>query len=259
MKSRNHRAFKEEVFGQLARVPRALSSPRRLELVDLLAQAERSVEELAELAGMSVANASQHLQVLRRAQLVVVRRAGLKVYYRLANEEVFRAWQAMRELGQRQLADLDRIVRAYLAERETLETVTAEELLRRMRTDEVIVLDVRPAVEYRAGHILGARSMPIRELQKKVAELPKQAEIIAYCRGPFCVYADEAVALLRRRGLHARWLNTGFPDWKAAGHPVAAGEFEADGITRGTADRSRRDAVVSSTGRRRTPGWRNSK
>jgi rhodanese-related sulfurtransferase len=222
MKTRQHRAFKDDVFRQLARVPKALASPRRLELVDLLAQAERSVEELAELTGMSVANTSQHLQVLRQALLVTVRREGLKACYSLANEAVFRAWQAMRELGQRQFADLDRIVRTYLAERETLETVRADELLRRMRSDEVIVLDVRPAAEYRSGHILGARSVPVRELQRRVAELPKKSEIVAYCRGPFCVYADEAVALLRRRGFRARRLDTGFPDWKAAGLPVAA-------------------------------------
>lgn len=259
MNSQTQRAFKDEVFGQLARVPKALSSPRRLELVDLLAQAERSVEELAGLAEMSIANTSQHLQVLRRAQLVAVRKDGLKVYYRLASEAVVHAWQAMRELGQRQFADLDRIVRTYLAERETLETVGAEELLRRMRTDEVVVLDVRPAEEYRSGHILGARSMPIRELEKKIARLPKTTGVVAYCRGPFCVYADEAVASLRRRGWHARRLNMGFPDWKAAGLPVAVGELDPDDATPKTTHRPRRDAVFSSAGRRRTPGRRKSK
>lgn len=222
MNSRDHRAFKNDVFRQLARVPKALSSPRRLELVDLLAQAERSVEELAELAEMSMANTSQHLQVLRQALLVTARRDGLKVYYSLANESVFRAWQAMRALGQQQFAELDRIVRTYLAERETLESVGADELLRRMRTDRIVVLDVRPAAEYRSGHILGARSVPVRELERRIAELPKKSEIVAYCRGPFCVYADAAVALLRRRGFRARRLDAGFPDWKAAGLPVAA-------------------------------------
>lgn len=237
MKTTQHRAFKDDVFRQLARVPRALASPRRLELVDLLAQSERSVEELAELTGMSVANTSQHLQVLRQALLVTVRRDGLRAYYSLANEAVFRAWQAMRELGQRQFADLDRVVRTYLAERETLETVGADELLRRMRADEVVVLDVRPAAEYRSGHILGARSVPIRELQRRVAELPKKSEVVAYCRGPYCVYADEAVALLRRRGFRARRLDTGFPDWKAAGLPIAT---ESEPGTRGRRAPSRR-------------------
>jgi rhodanese-related sulfurtransferase len=215
-----HREFKDEVFRQLARVPKALSSPRRLELVDLLAQAERSVEELAELSEMSVANTSQHLQVLRAALLVKVRRDGPKAYYALADESVFRAWQAMRDLGQRQFAELDRIVRVHFSGREKLETVSADELLRRMRKDEILVLDVRPAAEYASGHIPGARSVPIRELTRRIAELPKRAEVVAYCRGPYCVYADQAVDLLRRRGISARRLDTGFPDWKAAGLPV---------------------------------------
>ena len=221
MNATRHRAFKDDVFRQLARIPKALSSPRRLELVDLLAQSERSVDELAELTGMSVANTSQHLQVLRTALLVIVRRDGARVHYRLADQAVFRAWQAMRELGQRQLADLDRIVKTYLNERQELETVTADELLRRMRKDQLVVLDVRPAAEFRSGHIAGARSVPIRELQRRIAELPKKNEVVAYCRGPYCVYADEAVNLLRRRGFQARRLDTGFPDWKAAGLPVA--------------------------------------
>jgi rhodanese-related sulfurtransferase len=220
MNKRQHRAFKDDVFRQLARVPKALASPRRLELVDLLAQSERSVEELAELTEMSVANTSQHLQVLREALLVTVRREGPRAHYALANEAVFRTWQAMRELGQRQFAELDRIVHTYLAEREALEAVSADELLRRMRMDEVVVLDVRPAGEYRSGHIRGARSLPVHELQRRFAELPKKSDVVAYCRGPFCVYADEAVAVLRRAGFRARRLETGFPDWKAAGLPI---------------------------------------
>ena len=221
MNAIRHRAFKDDVFGQLARIPKALSSPRRLELVDLLAQSERSVEELAELTGMSVANTSQHLQVLRAALLVTVRREGAKVHYSLADASVFRAWQALRELGQRQFAELDRIVKTYLNDRDELETVTADELLRRMRKDQLVVLDVRPAEEFRSGHIAGARSVPIRELQRRIAELPKKNEVVAYCRGPYCVYADVAVNLLRRRGFRARRLDTGFPDWKAAGLPFA--------------------------------------
>jgi rhodanese-related sulfurtransferase len=136
---------------------------------------------------------------------------------------VFRAWQAMRDLGQQQFAELDRLVGMYLADRAALETVTARELLRRMRADQVVVLDVRPGAEYRAGHIRGARSVPIGELQRRVAELPTKGEVVAYCRGPFCVYADEAVARLRGRGIHARRLDIGFPDWKAAGLPVETG------------------------------------
>jgi rhodanese-related sulfurtransferase len=224
MNTRTHRAFKDQVFAELARVPKALASPKRLELVDLLAQSERGVEELSELTGMSVANTSQHLQILRRALLVNVRREGAQVHYRLADEAVFRASQALRDLGERRSAELDRVVRTFRVDRDVLETVSADELLRRMRKDSLVVLDVRPAAEYRSGHIVGARSMPIRELQRRLAELPKRSEVVAYCRGPFCVYADEAVALLRRRGFRARRLTTGFPDWKAAGLPVAAEE-----------------------------------
>jgi rhodanese-related sulfurtransferase/DNA-binding transcriptional ArsR family regulator len=220
MNDAQHRAFKDEAFRQLARIPKALANPRRLELVDLLAQSERSVEDLAQLTTMSVANASQHLQVLRAAFLVTVRREGPRAYYALSSPAVFRAAQAVREVGQMQLAELDRIVRIYLRQREELEPIDAGELLRKMRRDEVVVLDVRPEEEYRAGHIRGARSVPVGELQRRLAGLPKKLEVVAYCRGPFCVYADEAVALLRRRGFRAVRLDTGFPDWKAAGLPV---------------------------------------
>ena len=219
-----HRDFKDALFQQLARVTKALSSPRRLELVDLLAQGERSVEDLAELAGMSVANTSRHLQALRAALLVASRREGLRAYYSLSGEAVFRTWQAIRDLGHQQFADVDRLLKTYVAEREQLESISADELLHRIKGKEVTVLDVRPAVEYRAGHILGARSIPVKELGRRLAELPKKREIVAYCRGPFCVYADEAVSLLRRRGHRARRLDTGFPDWKTAGLPVGKSE-----------------------------------
>jgi rhodanese-related sulfurtransferase/biotin operon repressor len=218
------RQFKDGLFGQLARVTKAMSSPRRLELVDLLAQSERSVEELAELTGMTVANTSQHLQALRAALLVTVRREGLRAYYALADDSVFRTWQAIRDLGHRQFAEVDRLLKTYVKERERLEGVTARELLKRIRRDEVIVLDVRPISEYRAGHILGAHSVPVKELHRRLVELPKDREVIAYCRGPFCVYADEAVAVLRQRGYRARRLDVGFPDWKSAGMPVGKNE-----------------------------------
>lgn len=223
MNKAQHRLFKDQVFQQLARVPKALSNPRRLELVDLLAQAERSVEELAELTGMSMASTSQHLQVLRAALLVRTRREGSKVHYSMADPAVFRSWQALRDLGQQQFADLDRIVQACLGDRQRVETVSAEALVQKVRREDVIVLDVRPSDEYLSGHIRGARSVPVRELQRRLAELPKQQEIVAYCRGPYCVYADEAVALLRRRGYKACRLATGFPDWKAAGLPIGLG------------------------------------
>lgn len=224
MNSATHREFKDQLFEQLARVTKALSSPRRLELVDLLAQSERSVEELAEMTGMSVANTSQHLQALRGALLVRGRREGLRMFYALSDDAVFHAWQAIRELGQRQFAEVDRLLKTYISEREKLESVGAKELLRRIQEEEVIVLDVRPEAEFRAGHIVGARSVPVKELHRRLAELPKKREIVAYCRGPFCVYADEAVSMLRRRGYRARRLDMGFPDWRTAGLPVAAAE-----------------------------------
>ena len=221
MNDARHRGFKDETFRELARIPKALANPRRLELVDLLSQCERTVEELARLTTMSVANTSQHLQVLRAASLVTVRREGPWAYYALSSPAVFRAAQAMREVGQLQLAELDRIARAYRRERDELEPLDAGELLRRMRKDEVVVIDVRPEEEFRAGHIQGARSVPVSELRRRLSGLPRNRDVVAYCRGPYCVYADEAVALLRRRGFHALRLDTGFPDWKAAGLPVA--------------------------------------
>lgn len=224
MKPIAHRQFKDQLFRELARIGRAFASPHRLELLDLLAQSERSVDSLARLAGMSVANTSQHLQVLRGASLVAVRRDGGSSYYRLADDRVLRVWQAIRDLGESQLAEVDRLMRRFLAHREQFQSVTADELLRRMRDDEVVVLDVRPAEEFEAGHIAGARSVPVDELEKRLGRIPKGREIVAYCRGPFCVYADEAVQKLRARGYRASRLDVGYPDWRAAGLPVAKPE-----------------------------------
>lgn len=220
MNDLEHRAFKEELFGQFARIGKTLASPHRLELLDLLAQGERTVEELAREAGMSVANTSRHLQELRSARLVEVRREGSYGHYRLADERVFGLWRAIRELGEARLAEIDRLVRAYLKDRESLEPMRAEELLERMRKGDVLVLDVRPEKEYRAGHIPGARSVPLERLEAYLAEIPRDIEVIAYCRGPYCVFSDEAVALLRSRGYRARRLAEGLPDWRAAGMPV---------------------------------------
>ncbi len=224
MTTKRGRDFKNALFQQLARTTKAMASPRRLEIIDLLAQGERNVEEIATLCGMSVANASQHLQELRAALLVQVRRSGLHAYYRLADEEVFRTWQAIRDLGKRQFAEIDRLSKAYLSEREEFERIGAKELMRRIRNDEVVVLDVRPQVEFESGHIRGARSIPVAELRRRIAELSKSKEVIAYCRGPFCVYADEATSLLRRRGFQSRRLDVGYPDWKSAGLPIAIGK-----------------------------------
>jgi rhodanese-related sulfurtransferase len=215
-----HRAFKDQLFEQFARIGKALANPHRLELLDLLAQGERTVESLAREANISVASASRHLQTLRAAQLVQVRREGLYAYYRLADERVFAVWQALRDLGGARLAELERVVRTFLEEQNTLEAVDATELLTRLQDESVIVLDIRPEEEYRAGHIQGAWSVPLEQLEACLVHIPRDREVIAYCRGPYCIFSDEAVGLLRSRGYRARRLAQGLPDWRAAGMPV---------------------------------------
>lgn len=214
------RTFKDTVYGQFERVAKALANGRRLELLDLLAQGERNVKALAEETGMSVANTSQHLQILRASRIVEVHRDGLFARYRLADEQVFKVWRAIRELGEMRLAEIDRIVRVYLKDRQALEPVTVDELVRRLEENSVVVLDVRPEAEYRAGHIPGARSIPLDELEARLREIPKDPAIVAYCRGPYCVLSDEAVALLQANGYAARRLDQGYPDWRALGLPV---------------------------------------
>jgi rhodanese-related sulfurtransferase/predicted transcriptional regulator len=214
------RTFKDQLFEQFARIGKGLASGRRLELLELLAQGGRTVEELASETGMSVANTSQHLKALREAQLVEARREGLYARYRLANEHVFALWQALRDLGSARLAEVSKIVETYLTDRESLGGITCEELNRRLKDRSVVLLDVRPEEEYQAGHVAGARSIPLSELKARLKELPKRKEIVAYCRGPYCVFADDAVALLRSLGKKATRLETGFPDWKARGLPV---------------------------------------
>ena len=215
-----HREFKDHLFGQFARIGRALASPRRLEIVDLLAQGERTVEEIARETAMSVASASQHLQALKAARMVEARREGLYVHYRLADEDVFRTWQAVRALAESRLAELDGVVEAYLQYREELEAVDAAELMERLSDEGVVVLDVRPEEEYQAGHIPGALSVPVDALEAALQTLPRDQEMVAYCRGPYCVFSDEAVAFLRARGYRARRLRQGLPDWRAAGMPM---------------------------------------
>jgi rhodanese-related sulfurtransferase/DNA-binding MarR family transcriptional regulator len=220
MDATEHREFKDRLFEQFARVGKALASPKRLEIVDLLAQGERPVEEIARETAMSVASASQHLQALKAARMVESRREGLYIHYRLADEDVFRTWQAVRALAESRLAEVDRVVEAYLEDRDALEAVDATELMERLSDGSVVVLDVRPGEEYRAGHIPGALSVPVGALEAALQTLPKDRELVAYCRGPYCVFSDEAVALLRARGYRARRLRQGLPDWQAAGMPV---------------------------------------
>jgi len=215
-----HREFKDRLFEQFARIGKALASPKRLEILDLLAQGERTVEEIARETTMPVANASQHLQALKGTRMVESRREGLYAYYRLADEGVFRTWQTVRALGETRLAEIDRVVETFLEERGALEAVGMTALMERLSDGSVVVLDVRPEEEYRAGHIPGALSVPVDALEAVLQTLPKDKEIVAYCRGPYCVFSDEAVTLLRSRGYRARRLAEGLPDWRAKGLPV---------------------------------------
>lgn len=215
------RQFKDTVYEQLARVGKAVAAPKRLELLDLLCQGPRTVEVLAGQAALSVANASRHLQVLRGAGLVESEKRGLHVEYRLANEQVGRFYLALRKLAESRNAEIDRVARAFFEQRDDLEAVPRGELLRRVRHGEVTVLDVRPAEEYRAGHIPGALSIPVGEIKARLAELPKGRDVVAYCRGPYCVMAVEAVTILRRKGIRAHRLEEGVLEWRARGWPVS--------------------------------------
>jgi rhodanese-related sulfurtransferase/DNA-binding transcriptional ArsR family regulator len=218
-----NRAFKDGLYQQFARLGQALASPARLELLDLLAQGERSVEALAQEASLSVANASAHLRALAHAHMVTTRKVGPYVYYRLADPTIYHLWAALREAGRAQLAEIDRLANAYLSDRQTFEPISREAFQARLAEGVTVVLDVRPAFEYQQGHITGARSIPIDELESRLGELDAQREIVAYCRGMYCVFADEAVTLLRAHGLHASRYAEGFPDWAAAGLPVSVG------------------------------------
>lgn len=212
--------FKQQLYSQIARVGRAVGNGRRLELLEYLSQGERTVEALARLAGLSVANASQHLQVLRQAGLVRTRRAGLYVYYRLAETDVDGLRRVLLQLAQAHIADVEQLVQAYLGVKDNLEAVPRAELLERARTGLVTVLDVRPPDEFAAGHLPGATNIPLKQLEKRIRELPRDLEIVAYCRGPYCVLAYEAVSQLRKKGYNARRLEEGFPEWRLAGLPV---------------------------------------
>ena len=223
MRDMADRAAKDELYDGFAEVAKALSSGRRAEIVDLLAQGERSVEEIAIEIGQSVANTSHHLRALSRAGLVVTRRQGTRIYYGLSSERVAELWSAMRDVAGEHIAGLDRLAAAYLGDRENIEEVDRDELARRLKAGELIVLDVRPPAEFAAGHITGSRSVPVAELRRHLRALPKGVEVVAYCRGPYCVYADEAVRELARKGFRARRLIDGFPEWQRAGLPVAVG------------------------------------
>ena len=217
-----NRGFKDAIYEQFARVGKAVSAPKRLELLDLLCQGPKTVEVLADHAALSVANTSQHLQVLRAARLVEAEKQGLHVEYRLAGEDVCEFFLALRNLAESRLAEIELVTREYLGRRDAMETVAGGELLRRVKSGEVTVLDVRPPEEYRAGHIPGAVSIPLGELKARFKELPKTRDVVAYCRGPYCVFAVEAVELLRKKGFKAHRLREGVLDWRSRGWRIDA-------------------------------------
>jgi rhodanese-related sulfurtransferase/DNA-binding transcriptional ArsR family regulator len=218
------REAKDALFDAFAEVPKALASGRRAEIVDVLAQGERSVDAIATEIDQSVANTSHHLQALSRAGLVSTRREGTRVFYALASDRVVELWSALRDVAAEHIAGIERLAVGYLGDRSEIEAITRDQLAARLQRRNVVVIDVRPAAEYTAGHIPGARSVPPDEVRQYLRSLPKDREIVAYCRGPFCVYADDAVRQLQRRGVRARRLEDGFPEWKRAGLPVAVGE-----------------------------------
>jgi rhodanese-related sulfurtransferase/DNA-binding transcriptional ArsR family regulator len=216
------RDFKDALYEQFARIGHALSTPKRLEILDLLGQGERSVEVLARQANLSVPNASQHLKVLRSARLVDSRRDGLYIYYRLADAAVWRLWTALRDLGQLRLTEITELVRSIYRDADGLDLVDRPTLWRMAQEGEVTVLDVRPTTEFESGHIPGATSVPLEELEQRLSEIPRDQPVVAYCRGPYCVLAVQAVELLRRHGFSARRMKDGFPEWREDGLPVEA-------------------------------------
>jgi rhodanese-related sulfurtransferase/DNA-binding transcriptional ArsR family regulator len=216
----SNKPFKALIFDQLARIGKAVSNGNRLELLEFLAQGERTVEALAKVAKLSIANTSQHLQVLRQAGLVASRKEGQWVHYSLSDGRVVALLAAMRSLAEDHLADLDRLISLYLTSRDGMDPIPAKELLTRAREGSITVLDVRPTEEYAAGHLPGAVNIPLKELENNLSRLPPGQEVVAYCRGPYCILAFEAVARLRARGFSARRLEDGLPEWRLAGLPV---------------------------------------
>ena len=218
-----HREYKDALYGQFARIGHALASPKRIELLDLLAQGEKTVELLAEQSATPIKNTSAHLRALRQARLVDTRREGTYVYYRVADDHVVDFVRSFEELGRRRLAEVAETTRLYIDGRDTLAPVTLAELKQLMRNDQVTVIDVRPRAEFEAGHIPGALSIPVPELGRRAHSLPKRKEVVAYCRGPYCVYSLEAVTVLRKEGFRARRTDEGLPEWRSRGFPVIRG------------------------------------
>ena len=232
-----NRSFTDAIYEQLARMGKAVSAPKRLELLDLLCQGPRTVEAIAEQASLSIANASQHLQVLRAARLVEATKQGLHVEYRLAGDDVCEFFLVLRKLAEGRLAEIEQVTREFFGKREAMETVAGDDLLRRVKQGEVTVLDVRPSEEYRAGHIPGAVSIPLAELKARFKELPKSRDVVAYCRGPYCVFAADAVELLRKKGFKAHRMEEGVLDWRSRG-------WRVDADNAGTRPRSARKGAM---------------
>lgn len=214
------RKCKERLYSLFGWIAGAMANPHRLELIDLLVQSPRTVEELAREASMSGANTSQHLQKLKQAGLVTDEREGLYVRYRLADPAVARLWLELRAVAQGQLAEVERALDAYRTRRHEFEQVSMEELQKRLRKKEAVVIDVRPEVEYQAGHLPGALGLPLADLERRLKELPRDKAIVAYCRGPYCVYADDALALLAERGWKVARLEEGVAEWQQAGYAI---------------------------------------
>jgi len=214
------RIFKDKVYGILAGMVRAMANPHRLEIVDLLGQGEKSVEAIASETSMSIANTSQHLQVLKAANLVEIRRGGNFIHYRLSHDQIYKSWQTLRELGLQRMAEMEKLIKDFREQRNTLEVVKIDELIDRLKSKNIVLLDVRPTTEYNNGHIPEAINIPIEKLSAKLKTLSRHKEYIAYCRGPFCVFADEAVSMLIKKGFKAKRLIEGFPDWKLKGLPI---------------------------------------
>ena len=221
------REFKDAIFEQFARIASAFASPKRIEIIDVLAQGERNVETLASETELTIANASRHLQVLKGSGLVASRKQGLRVFYRLADPKVLAGYRVLRELAEESLAEVDRLVRDYYSGVDGMEAVGRAQLIELARSAEVVVVDVRPHEEFEAGHIAGALSIPLEALEKHLSEIPPDREVVAYCRGPYCVLAAEAVNLLRRRGYRAFRLREGYPEWRDQGLPVEPGSASA--------------------------------
>ena len=216
------REFKNKVYSLLSQVVKSMANPHRLEIIDLLAQSGRTVEEIAKETGISIANASQHLQVLKASNLVEVEREGNYIRYHLANNKIFKTWSILREVGFERVAEIDKLIQDYRYKKNLLEAITIDELVTRMKSKNTVLLDIRPTEEFNTGHIPGALSIPLETLATIIKTLPKNKVYIAYCRGPLCVFADEAVGILYKRGYKAKRLEEGFPDWKLRGLPVHA-------------------------------------